>query len=397
MILMSRDLDERVERAAVSSHLESPPYRIAIACSGLGHVNRGYESIMRDIFEQVRGHASLALFKGFGAESNDEHVVRCLRRTSSGGRLLASFSERRAYHLENWTFARSLFRSLRQDPCDVVFVPDYRVARALWHLRRRLPRERRFSLALHNSAPYTLRRQARHPFDLVQQVTAPAQDAAIRAGLSNSRLVPIPVDTGRFSPGSAREALRAELGLPARGPLVLCAAALVPFKRIDLLVEAVADLRDADPLPSLLVVGHPGEETARVQRLAEARLGPRAVFRTYPWERMPELYRLADVFALPSRREGFGMALLEAMASGVPVVTQDDPVRRWIVGDAGMLVECREPGSLSKALSMLLGDAELRNRLGRMGCERAERVFSWEVLRPRYIAFFEEAAARRGR
>ncbi|MBW2244759.1 MAG: glycosyltransferase family 4 protein [Deltaproteobacteria bacterium] len=368
--------------------------RVAIACSGVGHVRRGYESITRTVWEHVRGHVDVTLFKGFGPDGQDERTVRCLRRTSLLGRAVGFFSYPQSYKLEGMTFARSLFGHLRDGAFDVVFAPGYGPASALCRFRDRLPPDRRFAVALHNSAPYRVKKLTLHPFDLIQQVTGPAQDDALAAGLGNTRLVPLPVDLERFGPGSPPPALRAELDVDDDVPIVLCVAAHMPVKRIDVLVEAVASLRDPPtPPPVLLIAGQEGEQTRFLRDLARDRLGSRVRFRSYAWEQMPDVYRLADVFALPSRREGFGMALLEAMATGLPVVTQDDAVRSWIVDDAGLLVECGTPGALSEALARVITNADERRLLAEAGRERVRTHFSWEVLLPKYLDFFEEAAA----
>ena len=109
---------------------------------------------------------------------------------------------------------------------------------------------------------------------------------------------------------------------------------------------------------------------------------------------MPEVYRLADVFVLPSLTEGFGVVLLEAMATGIPVVTQADPVRDWVLGDSGLLVECAEEGALTDALASLVSDPPERQRVGARGLERVRSTFAWDVLLPQYLSFFAEVADR---
>lgn len=365
----------------------APDLEFALACAGVGHVRRGYETFVQALFERLRGLAPVVLYKGAGPETEDERPLACLRRTGVVGRALGLvLQQKKVNDLETWTFGVSLARALGRRPAAVVYTPELRTARALLARRGALPPGQRPALVFHNGAPYPARKLG--PLDLVQQLTGPAYDEAVAAGLDRSRLVPLPIDTDRFRPGD-QAAARAALGLPADRPVVLCAAAHEAFKRIDLLIDAVADL----PGALLVVAGHPGPETEALRRRAAERLGERVDLRSVPPDRMPELHRAADVFALPSRKEGFGLVLTEAMATGVPVVTQDDDTRRWLVGDAGVLVACDAPGALRGALERLLGDPAERRRLGALGRERVEASFSWRALVPRYLELFEEARA----
>src|SRR5207244_1968016 len=111
-----------------------------------------------------------------------------------------------------------------------------------------------------------------------------------------------------------------------------------PFKRVDFLIRAVAELPEEAPRPVLVLAGAAGRMEKEWRALAETLLPGRVRFLRIEPARMPELYRLADVFVLPSRIEGFGLVLVEAMASEVAVVTQEDANRRYVVGDAGALV-----------------------------------------------------------
>jgi glycosyltransferase involved in cell wall biosynthesis len=107
-----------------------------------------------------------------------------------------------------------------------------------------------------------------------------------------------------------------------------------------------------------------------------------------------ELLRLLDeaaVVVCPSRREGFGMACLEAMAHGKPVVaTNVGGLRDLVVdGETGVVVPPRDHHALRLALERLLADSDLRSRLGAAGRERA-RAFDWSRILPRLLALYEQ-------
>ena len=86
----------------------------------------------------------------------------------------------------------------------------------------------------------------------------------------------------------------------------------------------------------------------------------------------------ADLFVYPSVYEGFGLPPLEAMACGTPVVVSDAAALREVVGEAGIVVEARDPQALARAIAEVLRDRERHRALREAGLARA-RQFSWEA------------------
>jgi glycosyltransferase involved in cell wall biosynthesis len=111
-------------------------------------------------------------------------------------------------------------------------------------------------------------------------------------------------------------------------------------------------------------------------------------------EKMAAL-RDADVFVLPSYTEAFGIALLEAMASELPVVVTDRAALAAALrdADAGVVVKS-DAGSLSEALVLLLGDADRRSELGRRARHLVESRFSWTESAQRFAKLYEAVIAR---
>lgn len=130
-------------------------------------------------------------------------------------------------------------------------------------------------------------------------------------------------------------------------PVILTVAALTAYKRIDLVIQAVAKI----PHATLVIAGQ-GEEKPALQTLAEKSLPGRYRFVTVQFNELASLYRSADVFTLASEsQEAFGQVLVEAMAAGLPIVTTDDPIRREIVGELGNFVNPTDIPQYAKALS----------------------------------------------
>ncbi|MDJ0675696.1 MAG: glycosyltransferase [Calothrix sp. MO_167.B42] len=159
-------------------------------------------------------------------------------------------------------------------------------------------------------------------------------------------------------------------------PLVLCVASLNrnDHKRVELAIRAIARLRGA----SLLICGD-GLDRPYFQALGEELLGSdRFAIKTFPFDQMPEVYRCADIFTLPSIDEPFGQAYIQAMACGLPVVATDDEIRRDIVGDAGILCDVTQIDIYADAITQVLNSNwQVRAR------ENALR-FSWDAIAKSY-------------
>jgi glycogen(starch) synthase len=165
----------------------------------------------------------------------------------------------------------------------------------------------------------------------------------------------------------------------------LCVARLAPYKGIDALLLAWKDVCGRFPDADLVLCG--ADHTAgHFQRLAALLgLGSRARFvgergRPEVWD----LLRRSLFVVLPSRYELFGMAALEGMAAGKAVLASDVGGLGPLVRGAGLLTPPAEPRALAEGLCALLGDAALRERLGRAGRERAAG-YAWKAVAARYL------------
>ncbi len=188
----------------------------------------------------------------------------------------------------------------------------------------------------------------------------------------NVKYIPNGVDTDKFCPDGKSIETR------LKKPIILCAAALTKTKRIDLVINAVAKLKDV----SLLVAGD-GDLRSKIYDLGSKMLGDRFQLIKLPFEDMPKVYRVADIFTIVSEpHHSFEIVLVEAMASGLPVVATDDAIRREIVGDAGILVDPANANvytqALKKALATSWGDKP-RNQAMK---------FDWDKIAKKYEELF---------
>jgi len=165
---------------------------------------------------------------------------------------------------------------------------------------------------------------------------------------------------------------RAALGLPPTGPVVGCAARFDPVKRLGLLLRAVTRVSDA--ALRVVLIGR-GTEERRLRALAvELGLGQRAVFAGEVLD-AARFFRAFDVYVAPSAKEGMPLAVLEAMALGVPVLASDIPAHRELLGTTSPGLVADTPDAVANALSALLADDETRRALGAEQRTRARSEF----------------------
>lgn len=194
--------------------------------------------------------------------------------------------------------------------------------------------------------------------------------------------VPYGVDTERFRPGDRARARRA-LGLPADRPIVLFVAADPTERRkgLRLVPDALAGL---EPAPLLALAGG----TAEVAGVETAALGALD-------DLLPEAYRAADLLLLPTLADNLPNVALEAVASGLPVAALDRGGVGDLVRDGETGVLASDVGELAAGVRALLGDGELRRRLGRSCRAVAEREFSLALQTNRYVELYQEVLQAR--
>jgi 1,2-diacylglycerol 3-alpha-glucosyltransferase len=376
--------------------------RIAVACSGLGHVTRGIEAWAQDTYVALRRrNVAAVLFAASPVPNLTVEVLPCLKRTSSSARRCADlfrpvggwrYSLGSPYEVEQATFSFGLWRRIRRD-YDILHVQDPNIALMMeWLYRAGLSRPRVILANGTGEAERVLRRMS-----VVQELTPAAARETSRRKPPGQSVFAVPnlVNVAIFNPSGPR-AMRHRVGLPDDAFIVLaCAALRKVHKRIDYLVEEFARhaAGPAGERSVLVIAGAREDETDEVMALGRARLGSRVHFLVdHPRESMPELYRAADAFALPSLFEPFGIVLLEAMATGLPVLCHDTPAFRYIAGPAGMFGDFSRPGGLAAALDRAAREDE------RMGFARAARAhvaatFSEDVVIAEIIDMYGKVAA----
>src|SRR5947209_4289447 len=204
------------------------PARVLLACSGLEHAHRGFESFARECFETLRDDPRLDLWliKGSGPDGDRERSVPSLTRDGPVARTLGRLSGRNGLHVEQLGFAFSLQPEVVRRRPDVVYFSEWFTGVGLDMLRRVNRQDYALVLSNGSMAPAGFER-----FDRVHQHTAPALDHVLARGADPDQHILLPV-AFKVPPSlerlgaDDRRALRDRLGLPRDRPIVISVAAL---------------------------------------------------------------------------------------------------------------------------------------------------------------------------
>ncbi|WP_309052966.1 glycosyltransferase family 4 protein [Streptomyces sp.] len=184
------------------------------------------------------------------------------------------------------------------------------------------------------------------------------------------------------------------------GRIVTTSSADVPLKGLVHLVEALAKLRTEHPDAHLVVVGKRAEDGPVAQAIERYGLGGAVEFvKGISDAELVDLVRSAQISCVPSLYEGFSLPAAEAMATGTPLVATTGGAIPEVAGTDGetcLAVPPGDAGALAAALGRLLGDAELRARLGAAGRARVLDRFTWARAAQGTAELYREAVARQG-
>jgi glycosyltransferase involved in cell wall biosynthesis len=299
---------------------------------------------------------------------------------------------------------RLLAGELRRQRCDVILCQDYEYPRfdltvPLGRLLR-LPVFATFQGAARRVGPveYGLRRLALHACaGLIVGARRERERVQARYGVPAAKLAPIPnpVDVGAWRPLDRLRA-RAEVGIPPEARVVGWHGRVELLRKgLDVLLEAWRHTCEARPgVPLLLLLVGTGRDAGELRRLlAASRLGNVRWVDRYVHDRglLARYLSAADVYAFPSRHEGFAVATLEAMACGLPVVAADAPgVADLLEGgerSGGIVVPGADAAALAAALGRLLDDQPWSRRLGERARRHVEQRFSLERVGAELHAF----------
>ena len=198
----------------------------------------------------------------------------------------------------------------------------------------------------------------------------------------NIRIIPNGVDNDEFSPFVAE---------PGNGTRLLTVARLIDRKGIDYLIKSLSDLKDIIPGISLTIVGS-GDKQNELEALVKKRELSESVkfLGEVPHNELAAIYSSHDVFVLPSFNEGMSNAMLEAMASGLPIVTTATGGTSELLNGNAVIIEKGSSDSIRDALRTIISDKDKLSEMKRLSLERS-KDFSWSKTAQEYFNFYDEA------
>jgi glycosyltransferase involved in cell wall biosynthesis len=235
---------------------------------------------------------------------------------------------------------------------------------------------------------------ARHARRIITYSRAAAHEISEDLSIPLDRIDVVPLGPGKTADTAARsgDELRAEwdLGL---GPILLAVSGLSSHKNVETLIEAMPRIGEHQSDAVLVVPGNLTEYAARL--LARARALDIERFVRFPgWidpAQLEGLYREASCLVFPSRREGFGLPILEAMGRGLPVICARASAMPEVAGEAALYFDPESSEELANAVGLVLSDDGLASRLASAGRRRAAE-FSWRRAAEETLEVYERAA-----
>jgi len=337
--------------------------KIALLCNGYGRVNRGAEQFTQMIYDHLSSSFDIDIWsiQDTGTSFRDDiHIP---------------WRNGRAY-MESYRFGHKWYRS-----CDIAY--DIVLNNAGWcgsywcnRYRRKtgVPfvsfergggREEYLNLWMHPDCMIYLTEASRQRFHKKYKKRI------------KSRVIPIGIDLEPY------QNIKPDIELvnDLEHPIFLSTSALVGFKRVDLSVDAVHHLGHGS-----LVQTSSGDMKDIITQRGREKLGDRFRYLgVIERDQLLGLYKASNVFINSSIHEAFGIVYLEAMASGLPVVTQKDSHRMEIINNAGFFVDCTDIDSYAQAL-------DLASKTNGGNSLKQVQKFSWKKLVPEYVDMIEEVA-----
>ena len=373
----------------------------------------GVERRIMETTKRLQNQADITVYSGTKAGFKEIATI-------NGVSFVPCYSTDRIFPLDNWFLNRSLSKKARDINADVYeahAVSGYGFPKALENQGINKPFIQtihgvladEYEQAKKNGYPSFRGRITNYFMNrLAKLEEETAQKAALIVTISNYsrekiqkfygidkskiRIVPNGVDVKKFKPIQNVESIRQQFGL-GNELCILFVGSLIPRKGLSFLVEAAQKIVKEQADTKFLIVGDGPLKNQIATTLESANLSGNFKFLgNLKEDALPAVYNCADVFVLPSIQEGQGIVLLEAQASGKPVVAFDiggvnEAVRN---GETGILVKPGSTSELTYALLKLLGDRALRKKMGVNGRRFVTENFTWDICAQKMLSVYRE-------
>ena len=355
-----------------ASEKVSPRTRLALMSSGLGRINRGFEITTARWFEAVSASPLLETRLYAGGDYPGALKVWNIPRDLLLNSYLKIFSHHNerafwefCYTIEQISFSLCLADILAWRP-QVIWTKEIPLAHFLlvYKYMFNLP----YKIIFANGGAF--RPSTYKDFDYIQHLHPDSMAEAKDFGIPENKMQILPNCVFYEEPKLSREALRTKFGYTSDDWIVISVAAWNSFqKRLDYLIDEVATIEDERV--KLLLCGQPELETDNLKARGAEKLGSRIKWLTLKPEDVHEALAMADVFVLPSFREGLASSIIESAMAGLPIISHPHAGGKYILVDEFWLTELKEPTALRGRLLQIRNDgvpadklAQLKNSAG---------------------------------
>lgn len=354
---------------------------VFLVCTGLGRINRGYESFTRECFETLIKVNSFKLFllKGGGNKSPQQRVPGHIPRNSPLAHFVSKITGKDRYFIEQFSFFIGMLPLLLRKRPDVIYYSDFQLGTFLWHLRRFLGFKYKllFSNGAPNGPPYSRT-------DHVQQLLPYYMEIALAANEPEAKntLVPYGIKMPATDGALHEKVLAIKRKAGGRKIILSVGAINSTHKRMDYVITEFAGLNRDEYF--LVILGQFEDETKSIVALAEANLkrGDYLIDNVSSDE-VNYYYQAADYFMLASLWEGFGRVLLEAAAIGLPVIVHDYVIARQVLGNTAFYMDMNKKGELAQRLQQA-DMLQWNNTKKQQQIEYIREQYGWDSLSASY-------------
>jgi 1,2-diacylglycerol 3-alpha-glucosyltransferase len=361
---------------------------VFLVCTGLGHINRGFESFSRECFDELKQSDDFGLYllKGGGRTQNNEIAVWNLARNGKGNKILRKLTGKDAYYLEQLSFFLGMLPTLFGKRPSLIYYSDFLLGTFLWNLRQRLRLNYRllFSNGAPNGPPFTRT-------DHIHQLLPVYLNQAIVEGTQSEIQTVLPYAISVNKEKVMKEILeihqlREELQLPLGKKIIISVGAINSFhKRMDYLVSEFSLLDKSKYY--LVLLGQIDADSSSILNIASETLDSATYRITQVSQLEVNKYLVAsDYFVLASLNEGLPRVLPEALCAGLLPIVHDYVITRETLKEYGVYLDLTLPGKLAEGI----------NEVDKRNVGKTELVgfgwahFSWQQLGSQYQAMIKK-------
>jgi len=359
--------------------------KIFIACTGLGTVNRGYETFSQECFDTLYNNSrfSFYLFKGGGKSDFKKNTYRIwnISRFSLFGKMAED-----GYKLEQTSFFLAIIPYLIIFRPEVFYYSDIYLGRLLWFFKKIF--NMNYKLLLSNGAP------SPPPFpkvDFIQNLLPYQLKRALDYGEDPKKhiLLPYGFNIEKYSlERKNKDFLRRKLNLPCNKIIIISVGAINRYhKRMDYLIDEISDLNNDQVF--FIILGSQEKESFEIIEKGKNMIGESNFLAlTVEPKSVNEFMAASDLFVLGSLNEGFGRVLVESQNEGLITIVNDSIIFHEVLGKYGVYIDMRKKGSLKNEIDVIVKNYPSQNNFAEKQ-NYFYAKFSWENLKYDYISMFQ--------